>query len=53
MIISEKQIMQLIAIAISHRANCEIEGQENEVKNLEKFLSDIFNQQCEKLEVIE
>ncbi len=53
MIISEKQIMQLIAIAHAHAANMKIFGEYRNSEDVQELLEEIQNQQCEKLKFTE
>lgn len=54
MIISEKQIMQLITIAHTYIANCfMVGGNEHDINEVQEFLQILSNQQSEKLKEIE
>jgi hypothetical protein len=52
MIINNRQIMQLIAIAHSHAFNLYIKKQEDGFKYVQNLLKEINNQQSEELKEI-
>lgn len=53
MIISEKQIIRLIAIAHAHVANMNLLGEHKSLEKIREFLTEIYDQQSEELRVVE
>ena len=54
MIISEKQIMQLITIANAYVTTCfRLGAYEREMQEVQEIIASINDQQCEKLKEIE
>lgn len=53
MIITEKQINQLLIVAHAHMANMSMLGQNEGVKEVQKLIAQIASQQSEELKAVE